>query len=515
VNVHAYKRVDIDSLKPWENNPRTHSQDQIKQIRRSIREFGFTNPLLIDESGLVIAGHGRVEAAKREGLTELPAIELQGLSEAQKRALVIADNQIATNAGWDENLLRLELDTLKDDEFDLSIVGFTDEELARLLADPIEEGLTDPDDVPSPPINPVTVLGDVWLLGRHRVMCGDSTSVDAVRALCGGDIRAQLLHADPPYGMGKASDGVANDNLYREELDRFQMEWWATFRTFLADNASAYIWGNAAELWRLWYRGGLAESEVIELRNEIVWDKLSVPGMASAAVMQYPTASERCLFFHLGNQFPGNVNADEFPESWEPVRAYMAQQAEGANIKPADIKRVCGVSMFSHWFTRSQFNLLPDQHYKKLHAAYPNWFQRPWADLKREWDCVKGEPTSEIQGARSYFDNAHDNMTDVWKFPRVVGEDRHGHATPKPVAIMERVMRSSLPSGGVCLEPFGGSGSTLMGAEKTGRTCYTMELQPQYVDVIVQRWQDFTGKQATLESDGRTFDEIAGERHGQ
>jgi hypothetical protein len=318
--------------------------------------------------------------------------------------------------------------------------------------------------------------------------------------------RAALLHADPPYGMGKQADGVANDNLYRERLDDFQMEWWATFRTFLEDNASAYIWGNAPDLWRLWYAGGLAESEQLELRNEIVWDKKSIPGMASPGLTQYPIASERCLFFQIGDQFLGNINAEDFPETWEPLRAYMEGEAVAAAIKPGDIKRVCGCGMYSHWFTRSQFNLIPEKHYATLAAAYPGRFARPWASLKAEWDKVRGGPQSEIQGARSYFDNAHDVMRDVWEFPRVSGDDRHGHATPKPVAMMERVMRSSLPSGGLCVEPFGGSGATLMGAESTGRVCYTMELQPKYVDVIVKRWQDFTGKKATLESTGEQFD---------
>ena len=286
---------------------------------------------------------------------------------------------------------------------------------------------------------PVSVLGDVWLLGKHRLMCGDSTSIDAVETLMAGE-KAALLHADPPYGMGKQSDGVLNDNIYGENLDRFQMEWWATFRTFLADNASAYIWGNAPDLWRLWYAGGLGDSEKLEMRNEIVWDKKAIPGMKSDLLTQYPEATERCLFFQIGDQFLGNVNSEDFPESWEPLRAYLAGEAEAAGIGSKEIRDLCGCGMFSHWFTRSQFTLIPEKHYTKLAASRPGNFQRPWRELKAEWGKVKGGPTSELQGARSYFDNAHDSMRDVWEFPRVTGAERHTHATPKPVAMMERVM---------------------------------------------------------------------------
>ena len=504
------ERLPISALVPYARNSRTHSDDQLAQIAASMREFGFTNPVLIDEQGGIVAGHGRVMAAQRLGLDHVPCLRLAGLTEAQRRAYVIADNQIALNAGWDDAMLRLELSDLQAAEFNLELLGFDADRLDDLLADELKEtdGLTDADEVPEAPEQPVTRPGDVWLLGKHRVMCGDSTSVSDVDKLMHGAI-AHLLHADPPYGMGKEADGVANDNLYAEKLDAFQMKWWATYRTFVADNASAYIWGNAPDLWRLWWAGGLGTSEKLELRNEIVWDKKAIAGMASPDLTQFPMASERCLFFQLGDQFLGNVNADEFPETWEPVRAYLEGEVVAAGIKPADIKRVCGCGMYSHWFTRSQFTLMPEKHYRTLAAEYHGRFARPWAELKAEWDRVKGGPTSKCQGARSYFDNAHDVMRDVWEFSRVTGDERHGHATPKPVEMMERVMKSSLPPGGLCVEPFGGSGATLIGAEKTGRICYVMELQPRYVDVIVRRWQDFTGQQATLEATGQTFDEVS------
>lgn len=498
----------IDKLIPYARNSRTHSDEQVAQIAASIKEWGWTTPVLVDDTGQIIAGHGRIMAARKLGMSEVPVIVAKGWTDAQKRAYVIADNKLALNAGWDNEMLALEFGELEGLGFDLELTGFTLDEIDALKPVELTEGLTDEDKVPEVPADPVTKLGDVWVLGKHRVMCGDSTSISDVEKLTAG-ATAQLLHADPPYGMGKASDGVANDNIYEEDLDKFQMEWWATFRTFLTDNASAYIWGNAPDLWRLWYLGGLGDSEKLELRNQIVWDKKSIPGMKSDMLTQYPIASEHCLFFQLGEQFRDNVNTEDFPQDWEPIRDYLAREAEAAGIQSNDIKRVCGVSMFSHWFTKSQFTLMPEKHYQTLAAEYHGRFLRPWKEIKREWDAVKSGPTSVVQESRSYFDNAHDSMRDVWDFPRVTGNERHGHATPKPVAMMERVMKSSLPKGGLCIEPFGGSGSTLMGAEKTGRVCYTMELQGKYCDVIIKRWQDFTGKQATLESTGQTFAEVS------
>lgn len=510
----SIKKVKTIDLIPYARNSRTHSDEQINQIAASIKEFGFLNPIIIDGENGIIAGHGRVMAANKLNIKELPCVDASHLSETQRRAYVIADNKLALNSGWDIEMLRVEFDELQEAGFDLELTGFSMDEIADLQIEELTEGLTDEDETPEAPEKPVSVLGDVWQLGDHRVMCGDSTMIDDIDKLTGGE-KAQLLHADPPYGMGKEGDGVANDNLYNEDLDRFQMDWWSAFRPSLVDNASAYIWGNAPDLWRLWYCGGLGGSERLELRNQIVWDKKCIPGMKSDLMTQYPTATEHCLFFQFGDQFLGSVNADDFPESWEPIRSYMESQAKAAGMKSADVKRVCGCSMYSHWFTKSQFTLIPEKHYCALADAYPGHFLRHWSEIKGEWDRVKGGPNSEIQGARSYFDNAHDVMRDVWDFSRVVGNERHEHATPKPVAMMERVMKSSLPPKGLCLEPFGGSGSTLMGAEKSGRRCYTMELQPFYVDVIINRWQSFTGKQAVHIETGKTYEQLKMERDNE
>lgn len=503
-------QISLADLTPYDNNSRTHSDAQVAQIANSIKAFGFTNPILIDEQRGVIAGHGRLRAAASLGMETVPCLTLAGLTVDEKKAYVIADNPLALNAGWDMSRLKSEVQALLDTDFDVDLIGFDTRFLDDLLAEPLPPLANDPDAVPETPQTPISVEGDVWVLGNHRAMCGDSTSVDAVERLMRGE-RAALLHADPPYGMGKQKDGVQNDNLYREKLDAFQMEWWATYRTFLTDTAAAYIWGNAPDLWRLWYKGGLGDSETLTLRNEIVWDKKSIPGMASDLMTQYPEATERCLYFQFGEQFLGNVNADQYWDGWDKLRLYLAAEADAAQLTPARCREITGVQMYSHWFSKSQWACITEQYYAKLQGALPGRFLLPYVELRRIYEGIKGGYRNHVNGIqggmRAYFDNAHSVMRDVWDFSRVVGDERHGHATPKPVEMMERVMRTSLPGGGLCVEPFGGTGSTLIAAEKTGRRCYTMELTPAYVDVIVRRWQAATGQQAIHESTGARFDD--------
>lgn len=507
--------IPIDSLEPYALNARTHSLDQLKWLVKKMLTVGWTNPVLT--SGLrVVAGHGRIAAARMiyaQGGTitfpdgspipagTVPRLDCSGWDETTIRAEILADNQSALQAGWDFGILRDELAALDTGAFDMSLTGFDEKEREQIATwtqeEPPTDGKTDPDDVPEPPKVPVSVKGDVWILGKHRVMCGDSTVITDVERLMDGK-KAALMHADPPYGMGKEKDGVQNDNLYSEKLDAFQMAWWAAFRKYLEDNASAYIWGNAEDLWRLWYRAGFCKTERMTFRNEIVWDKKSGQGMNSESHRMYPTASERCLFFMLGEQGFNN-NADNYWDGWEPIRAYIEEQMKKCKWSVDDMNRITGnSSMARHWVSKSQFVFITPENYKKLQEK-----AREHDAFKREHDELK----RDFYETRAYFDNTHDKMTDVWDFPRVVGKDRHDHATPKPVAMMERAITSALPKDKLCIEPFGGSGSTLIACEKTGRVCRMMELDPLYVDVIVKRWQEFTGKQATHEETGKKFDD--------
>jgi DNA modification methylase len=228
--------------------------------------------------------------------------------------------------------------------------------------------------------------------------------------------------------------------------------------------------------------------------------------MMSEQHRMFPTASERCLFFMLGEQGFNN-NADNYWEGWEPIRLYLEGERKKAGWDVPAMKRAAGHSDLSrdHWTSKSQWSFITEEVYKKLQAAANDQaFQKEYQVFQKDYQVLK----NEFYATRAHFDNTHDNMTDVWSFDRVSGEDRQGHATPKPVEMMERVMNSSLMKGGLCVEPFGGSGSTLIGAEKTGRKCYTMELQEKYCDVIVKRWQEYTGKEATLESTGETFNSL-------
>jgi len=377
----------------------------------------------------------------------------------------------------------------------------TYEHMEDCYLDYIQEPLfvIEEDEIPNLPVHPISKMGDIWLLGSHRVMCGDSTNMQHVAKLTDNK-KAVLMHADPPYGMGKEKDGVENDNLYADKLDAFQMLWWQTWRKHLEDNASAYIWGNPENLWRLWWKNGLKDSERLTMRNEIVWAKPSGLGQRAELTRSYAVNTERLLFFMVGEQ-GFNRNSDNFWDGYEPLRSYLEHEMEKNGWTIKDLNEITGTYMASHWVTKSQWVLPTKEHYEKIQNAARDHdsFKRDHDSFKRDYDSFKRGYDSlkrEFYSTRAYFNNTHDNMNEVWLIGRVSGEDRHGHATPKPLEIMQRIIKSSAPEGGLLFEPFGGSGSTLIGAEQTGRICYTMELTPAYVDVIVKRWENLTGKTA-------------------
>jgi DNA modification methylase len=266
------KSVQVTEIVPYSRNSRTHSPEQIAQIAASIRQFGFTNPVLIDEANVLIAGHGRLAAAQRLGMTEVPAIVVAGLSETDRQALRIADNKLALNAGWDDDLLLAELTELRDVGFDLALTGFGDAELTDIFAEH-NDGLTDPDDVPEPPAEPVSRLGDVWLLGRHRLVCGDATDAADV-ALCLGGVKPHLMVTDPPYGVEydphwRAEVGVnKNRGKMGVVTNDARVDWtdaWA-----LAPCEVAYVWhaGRHASAVQ-----ASIEAVGFEIRCQIIWAK--------------------------------------------------------------------------------------------------------------------------------------------------------------------------------------------------------------------------------------------------
>jgi len=381
--------VPTTDLLPYAMNSRIHSDDQVAQIAASIKEFGFTNPILIDDAAGIIAGHGRLMAAKRLNLTEVPTITLAGLTEAQKKAYVIADNKLALNAGWDTEALTAELRRLQELDFDLDLIGFDSDELAQLLEPEQVEGLTDEDDVPDVPEMPVTVEGDIWVLGNHRLMCGDSTSIDAVDELMNG-ARADMVFTDPPYnvafnGRSGKHDVIKNDDLTDKEFQAF-VDGFCHVIKGLAPRAY-YVWCN----WKFY---GLLQDRLL-YNACIVWAK-NVFGMG----LGYRHQHEFCLF-------AGKVD---------------------------------------------------------------------------EW--IKNE-------------------SDLWEIKKDTG---YVHPTQKPVALSIRAFSNHVKLLNV-VDLFGGSGSTMIGAEQSGRNCYMMELDPKYCDVIIKRWQDYTGKKAVHAETGEAFDE--------
>ena len=476
----------ISDLTADPENARTHDKKNLDAIASSLEKFGQRKPIVVMPTGVILAGNGTWAAAKQLGWTEITvSVTPADWDYATAKAYALADNRTAELAEWDTDILASQLIELDAEGWDITALGF---DVPNLDEDsPIVE-----DDVPltfeDAPAK--AALGDVWQLGPHRVMCGDSTNPEHVAKLMNGQI-ADLIHADPPYGMGKEKDGVENDNLYAEKLDEFQLAWFKTVRPHVADNASAYIWGNPEDLWRLWFRAGLSRVERLTFRNQILWQQEGISwgkdGMSG--LRQYANMGEHCLFFMMGEQGFNN-NADNYWTGWDALIAYLDGERLKMGWSIKDTKRIAGHSENSgcHWFDKSQWSMPTEAVYKSWQeAAKNNGFKRDYNDIKQEF-----------YSTRAYFDSGHDQMSDVWRFDRVKGEERHGHATPKPVQMMARVMKSSLPKGGLVVEPFGGSGSTLIGAEQTGRVCYTMELTPQYVDTIVKRWEALTGQKAQL-----------------
>ena len=403
------ERWPIDKLTPYARNSRTHSDTQVAQIAASIKEWGWTSPVLVSEDGIMIAGHGRVMAARKLGLKEVPVMVARGWTEAQRRAYVLADNQLALNAGWDMDLLSIEMQDLNTDGFDLSLIGFDDKMLDALLADKPEDGLTDPDDVPEPPADPVSKPGDVWVLGGHRLMCGDSTSIEHLEKLTAGQ-KVDMWLTDPPYNVayeGKTKEKltIKNDSISNDQFREFLRDAYVAADAVMKAGAVFYIWHADSEGYN--FRGA-AKDAGWTVRQCLIWKKSSLV----MGRQDYHWKHEPCLY------------------GWKEGAGHL------------------------------------------------------WAADRKQTTILE-------------FDKPSRN-----------GE----HPTMKPVALFEYQMLNNTKGGDIILDSFGGSGTTMIAAEKNGRHSRLMELDPKYCDVIIKRWQDFAGKTATLEGDGRTFAEISEEK---
>lgn len=386
----------IEALIPYINNSRKHSDEQVAQIAASIKEFGWTNPILVDGTNGIIAGHGRLLAARKLGMDKVPVIELAHLTDTQKKALIIADNKLALNADWDTELLTIELNELIADDFALDILGFDKDELDVLL-NVIEPnaGLTDEDAVPDAPEEPKTKLGDIYILGNHRLMCGDSTSIDSVEKLVNGQLVDQLV-TDPPYniayeGGSKKREQIKNDEMADEEFRQFLKDVYIAADAVMKPGAVFYIWHADTEGYN--FRGA-ARDMGWKVRQTLIWNKDN----SAFGRSDYHWKHEPCLY------------------GWKDGAAHL------------------------------------------------------WASDRKQVTVIECKRPSK---------------SDL-------------HPTMKPVELMEYQILNNTKGADIVLDLFGGSGSTMIAAEKTGRKSCLMELDPKYCDVIVKRWEDFTGKKAVL-----------------
>lgn len=303
---------------------------------------------------------------------------------------------------------------------------------------------------------------------------------------------ADLVFTDPPYGMKKESEGVLNDNLNYKDLLEFNRKWIPLSFSFLKDNGSWYCWGIDEPLMDIYSNilKPMQDNNQITFRNLITWDKATGFGQRSAEQRLYSIADEKCLFVMYGVQGFNN-NSDNYFEGWEPVRMYLKNEAEKVGLNASKLKEICGVGMYSHWFSKCQFELIGEKYYKALQEHYKNEaFKKDYEEIKKDY-----------YSTRAYFDNTHDNMNNVWHFERARYTDSETftnnlHATPKPIALCARAVKSSARQGEIVLDLFGGSGSTLIACERTQRKCYMMELSEHYCDVIIARWEKETGKEA-------------------
>ena len=500
----VYPEIEIEKLKPYENNARLHTEKQIEQIVNSIKEFGFITPVIIDENDIILVGHGRTEAAKRAGLLKVPYRRIEGLTLDQKRAYILADNKLSDIAGWDEELLKIELENI---ELDMSKFGFDD---FVIELDEEEEPKTKEDTIPEAPKKARAKLGDIWKLGTHRLMCGDSTDVVNINLLMDGK-KADLLFCDPPYGMKKEKDGVLNDNLNYDELLEFNKAWIIPAIDKLKDNASFYCWGNEEPLMDIYsfILKPLIKRGKITFKNLITWDKGTGQGQMSSESRCYSIATEKCIFCMLGEQNYNN-NSDNFYESFEPVRAKLEAEIKKIGESDQKIAQALGYKdgrTVNHWYSVSQFSFPTDENIKGLKDYAKTLGIEIFKDadkIKKEYEKIKKgfeAQKNAFYSTRAYFNNVHDNMNDVWHFTHTSEEEREltgGHATPKPLNLCERAIKTSSKKSDIVLDLFGGSGSTLIACEQLGRTCYMMELEPKYVDVIIKRWETITGQKAEL-----------------
>jgi DNA modification methylase len=470
------EQVSISEVKPNPNNPRIIKDDKFAKLVQSIKDFPKMleiRPIVVNSDMIVLGGNMRLKACKEAGLKKVHIIKADDLTEEQQREFIIKDN--VSGGEWDWEQLANEWDVEQLDAWGLDVPDFTAEEI---------EAEEDDFDT-TPPIEAVTVLGDLYEIGEHRLLCGDSTDSDQVARLMDGN-KADVAHNDPPYGMKKENVGVLNDNLNYSDLLYFNHEWIALQFMHLKENGSWYCWGIDEPLMDI-YSDILKpyfKEQKATFRNLITWDKGHGQSQNSELTRSFATADEKCLFVMLGVQ-GFNDNADNYFEGFESIREYLLTQKNKLGWSVDKIIEITGKSSASHYFAKSQWHFPTREHYNSIReAAKGDAFHKEYDALKKEYDALK----KEYYSTRAYFNNTHDNMNNVWHFSRHNKDGSEGgHATPKPIPLCERAIKSSCPDGGLVLDFFLGSGSTMVASHQLKRKCYGMELDPKYCDVIVKR----------------------------
>lgn len=476
--------INVKELKLNPKNPRKNDK-AVESVMKSIQKYGFKNPLIADSSLTVYCGNTRLKAARKLQMQEVPVIIADDLTPQQIREYAIVDNKSNEIAEWDLDLLSEELKELdlSDFDFDFSLPLDTEKEIVEDEAPEVDEEN-----------EPITKLGDIWQLGKHRLICGDSTDKATVERLMDG-AKADMVFTDPPYGMKKEAEGVLNDNLNFDDLLEFNKRWIPLSFEVTKENGSWYCWGIDEPLMDIYSEilKPMQKTNKITFRNLITWDKGNGQGQLSKEFMMYPIADEKCLFVVKGITCL-TLNADHYWEEYEPIRQYLYNERIKCGWDIPTMKTIAGHSDKSrdHWTSKSQFNLPT----KEVYTKFQKWAKEHGVKaFEKEYDNLR----AEYDNLRAYFDNTHDNMNNVWHFSRTDNKERKltgGHATPKPIALCVRAIKSSSRETETVLDLFGGSGSTLIACEQLNRVCYMAELDPKYCDVIIKRWENLTGQKA-------------------
>ena len=473
--------LKISEVKNNPNNPRLIKDDKFKKLVTSIQEFPEmldTREVVVNQDHVILGGNMRFKAAKEAGLKEVP-VKIVDWDEDKQRQFIIKDN--VAGGEWDWDMMANEWDADELDAWGLD-----------LPTDWAEETEVEEDEAPEVSDEPpVSKLGEIYQLGRHKVFCGDSTLRTSYEKLMGGS-NADLVFTDPPYGMKKENDGVLNDNLNYEKLLEFNKAWIPLTFDFMKEVGSWYCWGIDEPLMDIYSEilKPMAKQQKLTFRNLITWDKGNGQGQRAEEFRSYAVADEKCLFV-MGGVQGFNTNQDNYFEAWEPIRLYLDGEKKKMGWTDKWIAEQMGIDPRLHWFGKSQWDLPTKEEYEQLQElAQGDAFKRDYDEIKRDYDEIK----REYYATRAYFDNTHDNMNNVWHFDRTTQQEREGtgeHATPKPLALCSRAIKSSTRSGETVLDVFLGSGSTLIACEQTDRTCFGMELDPKYVDVVRRRYHKF------------------------